>query len=56
MNATSRRRRSAPARPVLLSWTQHWRIVDGAFYRDAVVRMPDGREAVMPVLDRSEAA
>jgi len=45
-----RRGKRAP-RYVLLSQTNHWRIVDGAFYRDCIVRMADGQRRVLAIRD-----
>lgn len=37
---------------VVLHWTNHWSIIDGATYRDAVaVRLADGQRRLISVLD-----
>jgi hypothetical protein len=41
MTATTRRRRPV-AGYVIREPLQRWRIIDGRFYRDAVVELPDG--------------
>lgn len=48
MSATATRRRR-PA--IVLSYTNHWRIVDGIHYRDCLVQLPDGTRRVMGVRD-----
>lgn len=36
----------------VLHWTQHWTVIDGAWYRDAVaVRLADGQRRLISVLD-----
>jgi hypothetical protein len=37
-----RRRQSAPAFEIV-EWTQHYRLVNGEWYRDAIARRPDGQ-------------
>lgn len=51
MTATARRiaRRSGSAPIVIQQWTQHWVLVEGEWYRDAVVRLPSGRERVLSI-------
>jgi hypothetical protein len=45
------RNRKRPARYVLVERTNHWRIVDGEFFRDCVIQLPDGRCRVLGVRD-----
>jgi hypothetical protein len=36
----------------LVQWTQHWSLIDGAWYRDAVaIRHTDGARRLVSVLD-----
>jgi hypothetical protein len=36
----------------LEQWTQHWRQIDGAWYRDAVaIRLADGQRRLISFLD-----
>lgn len=36
----------------ILSWSQHWSLIDGAFYRDALARrLSDGALRLVSVLD-----
>lgn len=44
------RNRNRPPRYVLISRTNHWRIVDGQFFRDCVVEL-DGQRRVMGIRD-----
>lgn len=38
----------------VLSWTQHWTLIDGAWYRDAIaVRLADGQRRLISVLDEA---
>jgi hypothetical protein len=38
----------------VLAWTQHWTIIDGAVYRDAIaIRLSDGQRRLIAVLDES---
>lgn len=38
----------------VLTWTQHWSRIDGAWYRDAVaIRLADGARRIISVLDQS---
>ena len=38
----------------IISLSQHWRLIDGAFYRDAVARrLSDGALRLVSVLDES---
>lgn len=41
MNATATRRKSAEPAFEVVTWTQHWRRIDGHWYRDAVARVDD---------------
>lgn len=50
------RNRKRPPRYVLVSRTNHWRIVDGEFFRDCVVELADGRRRVLGVRDDLVAA
>jgi hypothetical protein len=50
------RNRKRPARYVLISRTNHWRIVDGQFFRDCVVELADGRQRVLGIRDDLVAA
>jgi hypothetical protein len=54
--STETLRRFPPAPPAytFVSWTQHWRILDGIYYRDANVRTADGARAVYAL--REDAA
>lgn len=37
---------------LLESWTQHWSLIDGAWYRDAVaIRLSDGQRRLVSFLD-----
>ncbi len=45
-----RNRKRAP-RYVLVERTQHWRRVDGEWFRDCLVQLPDGRCRVLGVRD-----
>jgi hypothetical protein len=45
------RNRRRPARYVLISRTNHWRIVEGEFFRDCVVQLADGQRRVVGVRD-----
>lgn len=38
-------------RHTVVSMSQHWRIVDGEFYRDCTVRTPSGELRTMGVRD-----
>jgi len=49
MSATTRRRKSPAYR--VLHVTQHWTIVQGAFYRDCVVELPDGSRRLYGIRD-----
>jgi hypothetical protein len=48
---TFRRNRKRPARYVVVEPTQHWRRVDGAWFRDCVVQLDDGRRRVLGIRD-----
>ena len=50
-----RRRPAAPALDVV-EWTQHWRIIDGRYYRDAWVRENDRTERLVAILDTAAVA
>ena len=52
------RNRKRPARfvPVVVEMSNHFRIVDGEYYRDCVVRLADGRVRVLGVRDDLLAA
>lgn len=40
----------------VISWTQHWSLIGGAWYRDAVaVRLADGQRRLISVLDELAA-
>jgi hypothetical protein len=50
MNATA----TQPASPAdlrIVQLTQHWTIEHGAFYRDAVVELPDGSRRLVGIRD-----
>jgi len=49
MSATTRRRKSPAYRVVQL--TQHWTIEHGAFYRDAIIELPDGSRRLVGIRD-----
>lgn len=49
-NLLRNRNRTRPPRFVLVERTNHWRIVDGQFFRDCVV-LDGGRRRVMGVRD-----
>lgn len=50
ITSATRRRRPADDQPIVIEqWTQHWRIVQGESYRDAVVRMPSGRRRMLAI-------
>ena len=52
-----RARRPRRALPYLVvERTQHWRIIDGRFYRDCVVQLADGRQQLRSVRDDLVAA
>lgn len=36
---------------VVETYTQHWRLIDGRWYRDAVVRLSDGRRRLFAIPD-----
>lgn len=41
----------------IVQWTQHWSIIDGAKYRDAVaIRLSDGARRLVSVLDEKDEA
>jgi hypothetical protein len=52
MSATAPRRKSAPF--VVLQQTQHWRRINGRWYRDAVV-LVDGQPRLYSLLDEVAA-
>lgn len=35
----------------VVQWTQHWCIIDGAFYREAIVRLADGTHRLYAILE-----
>lgn len=35
----------------IVQLTQHWTVEDGAFYRDAVVELPDGSRRLVGIRD-----
>lgn len=38
----------------VIHWSQHWSIIDGAYYRDAIaIRLADGARRLISVLDES---
>jgi hypothetical protein len=45
------RNRKRHPRFVLVERTNHWRIVDGEFFRDCVVQLADGHRRVVGVRD-----
>jgi hypothetical protein len=58
MNATAtRRRRSAEPTFEVIEWTQHYRRINGRWYRDAIARRStDGALRVVSYLDQAVAA
>jgi hypothetical protein len=50
MNATAQRPAS-PADLRIVQLTQHWTIEHGAFYRDAIVELPDGSLRLVGIRD-----
>jgi hypothetical protein len=58
MNATAtRRRRSAEPQFELIEWTQHYRLINGRWYRDAVARRTaDGELRIVAYPDTAAAA
>jgi hypothetical protein len=48
---TFRRNRRRSPRYVVVERSQHWRLVDGVFYRDCVVQLADGRRRLVGVRD-----
>jgi hypothetical protein len=40
----------------VVQWTQHYRQIDGAWYRDAIARRSDGQLRLVSMLDAAEAA
>jgi len=49
--ATRRRRRPAAKSYEIIQPTQHWRIVEGTYYRDCWVRFSDGRLQLRGIRD-----
>jgi hypothetical protein len=58
MNATATRRRRRSAEPFeLIEWTQHYRLINGRWYRDAVARRTaDGALRIVAYPDTEAAA
>lgn len=57
MSATATTLRKPAATPfVIVNWTQHWSIIDGAYYRDAVVRLADGSRRIYSFLEDEAVA
>lgn len=55
MSTPLRRRKSAPALEIV-EWTQHYRLVDGRWYRDAIARTSDGQLRLVSYADTAAAA
>jgi len=51
MNATATRRRRAAAPFTVVQPTQRWRIVDGVYYRETVVRTATGELRLYGIRD-----
>lgn len=51
------RRKKAATQPayVIVQETQHWRKIDGRWYRDAVVRLADGQQRLYAFPDEVAA-
>jgi hypothetical protein len=56
MSATTRRRRSAAPSFEVIEWTQHYRRINGHWYRDAIARRTDGALRVVAFPDTAAAA
>lgn len=40
-----------PKTYTVIQWSQHWRLIDGVWYRDAIARRSDGELREISVLD-----
>ena len=55
MSTPLRRRKSAPAFEIV-EWTQHYRRINGRWFRDAIARTSDGQLRLVSYADTAAAA